>query len=92
LKKRDWLGNLTPEDMPNRDLKIVAELCGTEVATKLLKELGGIQISIPQNGAKRVLQTYILKRYDGTNVKELAIDTGISERHVYRMLSEMKKS
>lgn len=84
---------LTISDMPNEDLKIVAEFCGVEIALKLLRELPGISINIPKFGLQKIskLREYIYQNLCKKSIKRIALDTGLSEVHIYRMLRETRK-
>ncbi|HDH51240.1 MAG TPA: hypothetical protein ENH31_00450 [Nitrospirae bacterium] len=82
---KEILNELTIEDMPNQDMRLVAEACGIEIAVKLLQELGGIGINIPKFGFKKLVQQYVCDHYDGSNAKELALKLGITERHIYNL-------
>ena len=88
MKFKQFLSDISIEDMPNGDLKMVAEICGMDVAVKLLKELGGINIYIPQNGLRAVMRRYVKKQFNGRNAKDLANELGISLTSVYRLLKE----
>jgi Mor family transcriptional regulator len=81
--KKELLENITIDDMPNQDMKLVAELCGIDVAVKLLQELGGVGIMIPKFGFRKVIQKYICDNFDGTNAKRLALELGVSLRFIY---------
>jgi Mor family transcriptional regulator len=89
--KKKWLQNITVDDMPNADMRMVAELCGVEVAIELMRHLGGINIYIPRTAEKEFLKKYVVERYNGHNAKELAIDLGISVRKVFNILNEKTK-
>ena len=82
--------NITIDDMPNADMKLVAETCGVETAVKLLTELPGIQINIPKAGVRRVTWAYVRKNYNGKNIKKLALEVGLSENWLYQILKKDK--
>ncbi len=77
---------MSQDDLPNDDLKDLAQVCGMETAIKLLKELNGIHIYIPKDGFKKVIDRFIIKNFNGTNAKKLAIICDISEVHVYEII------
>ena len=83
--------NLDIDDMPNEDLKLVAELCGVDVARSLIENLEGVTIYIPKYSYRHLIKQYIHKHFDGTNAKKLALELKISERMVYKLLKESKK-
>ncbi len=86
----DFFGNLSIEDMPSEDLKLVARACGVEVAAKLLEELPGVTLYVPKSGITQVKKNYIRKSFNGRNAKKLAIETGYSEVHLYAIIREGK--
>jgi len=77
---------ITMDDMPNEDLLLVAKNCGLEVATTLMLRLQGLTISIPRNAMRKVIARYICEKYDGGNIKQLALECDVSTRHVYAVL------
>ncbi len=79
------------EDMPNNDMKLVAESCGIEVAVMLLQYLSGIQLNIPKFGFKKIIDRYILENYDGHNAQDLAMKLDVSQRYVYKILKGNNK-
>ena len=83
----NWIKDITIDDMPNTDMRLVAEACGIDVAVKLLEEMGGIQLSIPKNGFKKVIAKCICDNYNGRNAKELALKCNVTERYVYKLCS-----
>lgn len=89
---KEWLKKITVEDMPNRDMQLVAEQCGVEVAAALLDRLNGICIYIPKLGDRNLIKRYILNHYDGSNAKNLALELSVSEQFVYKTLAEDKPS
>ena len=69
MKTTPWLKTITIDDMPNDDLKFVAEEAGLKQALLLIFLLPGITINIPKNGLRRLKEKYIMKNYDGTKSK-----------------------
>lgn len=84
----DLLHDLTPDDLQG-DLRDIAEICGMDVAVRLVEEFGGTTISVPQkrNAFKIAIQRYVVEHYNGTNATELARDLGISRSMVFKILS-----
>lgn len=39
MKEQPWVRNITEADMPNEDMKLIAGLCGVDVAMNLIKIL-----------------------------------------------------
>ncbi len=83
---------LTMDEMPNKDLRLVAKKCGLDVATKLILHLQGANIRVPRRALKKVADKYIRENYDGRNAKDLAAVCEVSIRHVYGVLNGGKKS
>lgn len=88
-----WLDSLKPDDFPG-DMQLVAQQCGVDVAVKLAEKMGSVRIYVIP--IKRILAQkvgkYIIENFRGNNHKELAIETGVSESHVYDVLIRNKKS
>lgn len=82
----DWKKEITIKDMPNGDMRLVAELCGIDTALILMEHLGGVNIYVPKMIEKRIMATYVQRHYTGSNAKELAIRMGKSVRFVYSLL------
>ena len=88
-----WIKDLTPDDMPNNDLALVANLCGVDVAIKLIDKMGGIPIYVPNRPTLALKNKYILKKFDGKRetIKELALECEVSEVHIYNLLRKNKR-
>jgi len=84
---KDWLTKLGPEDMPNDDLKLVADCCGVETAIRLLQEMGGVTLNIPKLGGKRLYQQYIKDVCDGsvTSMRRIALHLGVTQSYVEKI-------
>ena len=84
--------NLTINDLPNDDLKIVADIVGLPIAVKLLEDLPGILISIPKTGLNKCRNGYICNNYDGSKESrvDLARKFGVSERYIIQMVSKYR--
>ena len=82
-----WLDSLKADDFPG-DMQLVAQQCGVDVAVKLAEKMGSVRIYvIPIKGIlAQKMDEYIIKNFKGNNHKELAIETGVSESHVYDVL------
>lgn len=88
----EWMKEITIQDMPNGDMRLVAELCGVEIAVKLMEQLGGVNIYIPKLLEKRLMEAYVQRHYTGSNAKELAIKMGKSVRFVYGLVESNRAS
>lgn len=85
-----WEKDMTVNDMPNGDMRLVAELCGIDTALLLMKHLGGVNIYVPKMIERRIMAAYVQRHYDGKNAKNLAVRMGKSIRFVYSLLQENK--
>lgn len=94
IRKEEILKALTIDDMPNADMRLVAEFCGVDIAIKLLEELPGIGINVPTNGFKKVLEKYACEHNDGTGdtVKRIALIFNVSERHIYKLCAKKEET
>lgn len=80
--------NMTVDDMPTKDMKMIAKSCGVEVAIKLMTKLrGGLHIYTPGYWQKKVVKKYILAN-PHKSVKEIANDVEMSETFVNKILNE----
>lgn len=80
--------SLTSDDLPNDVLQHVAETCGLEVARALLVHCAGMRIDIPLRPKRDAAKRFIELNYNGSNAQALAAKIGMSERFVYKVLSE----
>lgn len=85
----DILKEITINDLPNLDLRIIANACGLETALKLMCNAPGVRFYVPSNGLRIFMEKYILKNRS-LCVKELAINLGVSESQIYTILHEQK--
>lgn len=88
---RDLFDLFTEADLFNEDLKLIADILGLEAAFVLVLKLGGVQLSIPKRGLNRVIERYILKNFDGSNVRALAIKCGVTTTFVYSCINKGDK-
>ena len=88
MQYEPWMDKATPNDMPNDDLKFVAEKAGMKQALMLIFLLPGLNVSIPKNALRKLKERYILNEYDGTkfSLNKLAVECEVSQRHVYKIL------
>lgn len=92
MHSENWLKNLQIEDIPEGDIKLIAELCGLDTAVNLLENLPGITIFIPVTVIKKLKDTYISKTYDGTrySIRRMALDLKVTERQIYKRIKILK--
>ena len=85
---KPWVDKITPENLPNEDLKIVATFIGLAPTVTLICELSGSTISIPKQATLPARKAYIKKHYDGTKKtrNELRRICNVSENYIYRVV------
>jgi len=88
MKPEDIIKEITLDDMPNNDFRFLAEMCGLEIAVKLLCELPGCTFFIPKEGFKNFYARRILSEYDGTtlSLKHLSIKYNTTEGNIREIL------
>lgn len=85
----ELIEGMSIDDMPNGDMKLVAQECGVKVAIALLKKMNGTGIYIPKMDAFcKIIKGFVLKNFNSSNAKELAITCNISQRKVYEIIEE----
>ena len=87
---KPWMDYIKPEDMPNDDLKFVAESAGIRSALALIFCTPGLTVTIPKNSFSGVKERYIVSQYDGTKytLNRLAIECGFSQRYIYKIIKK----
>jgi hypothetical protein len=91
---KTWESALTVEDLPNEDLKIVADMCGLDLAVKLLEDMPGTIINVPKTGLNKFRNKYICKQYDGSKQSRscLAFEFGVSEGYIIQLACRSRKN
>ena len=91
---KPWMDYIRPEDMPNDDLKFIAESAGIKTALALIFCTPGLTVTIPKNSFKEVKERYIMSKYDGTkySINRLAVDCGLSQRYIYKIIEKHIKN
>jgi Mor family transcriptional regulator len=86
-------GEVTEKDIAaNPSMKIVSEYCGYGIAARLIMhraELISTVIYIPKNGFNLLIKKLIEKKFNGSNATELALEFGVSDRHIQKTISNM---
>lgn len=72
----------TPETMPNRDMKEVAEYMGVNVAIDLMKHFPGEYIYVPVKPQVNIVKQYA-KANPQKSVIEIAKDLHLSKQAIY---------
>lgn len=92
MQDKPWLDEVTEDEMPNEELKIIASLCGVQTAIDLMKNLPGVMIYIPNRALINLRNKYICKKYDGTkkSILDLGLTLGLSARQLYDIIKKHK--
>lgn len=85
---RDLFELFAEDDLPNDDMRLIADLLGLEAAFLMILKLGGIQLIVPKSGLKKLAKKYIKAKFDGSNVKSLAIKCGVSTTFAYACINK----
>ncbi len=88
--RKSWKDDITIDDMPNNDMKMIAEQCGIETAIDLIDKFGGLAFYIPReiSSFRKAMVRYAKKNFDGRNLRELALELGVAQKTVERMLRQ----
>ncbi|MBM2814404.1 MAG: Mor protein [Ignavibacteria bacterium] len=90
MRNEDIIEMLEEQDLPEH-FQIVAEVCGIETARLLIKELGGITVSIPMvNSLRSLIERYIADNAKEIPIKKIARELGMNERAVARIIKSLR--
>ena len=92
MAEKDWLKDITIEDMPTSDMEIVANICGLKAAVNLMESFAGSQLNVPKLWYKGLIERRIIKEYDGHNINRLTQRYGVSRAYVYKILQENRRN
>lgn len=84
----EWLREIEFEDLLNNDSRLIYEHCGPDVLFKLWERMPGLQLYISTKPLTLAKKRYIRKKYNGSNIKELALKLGVAEHFIYETLKE----
>ena len=91
MRNEDIIKMLEEKDLPEH-FQIVAEVCGIETARLLIKELGGISLSIPMvNSLRSLIERFISENSSVISIKKIARELGMNERAVAKIFKSIKK-
>ena len=77
---KPWMDLIKPEDMPNDDLKFIAESAGIKSALALIFCSPGLTVSIPKNPFREIKEKYIMSQYDGRKIYKI-IKKNLHKKH-----------
>ncbi len=75
-------------DMPNEDMRFIAETCGVETALKIMENLSGARFFVPIYWQKHIATRFVAENAGILSVKELAVATGMSDWTVNQILNK----
>ncbi len=83
------MNELPPKEFPY-PYDEIAELIGSELTVKFMKQYGGVKTYFPtEESVIRVVRNrQIVKEYNGTNKRKLAIKYGVTENWIGTILRE----
>jgi len=93
----DWIYEIEKEEIEklmNKDMALVYQECGLEVAKKLWEKLAGLNIYISEKSFFDIKRLYIRKHYnpdDPHSKKALAVRLKVSEDFVKKSLCKYEK-
>ena len=76
----------------SESMRLIHSRCGDGVARRLLMRFTNSSFYIPTDGFKIARRRYIAEHYTVSNGSELALDLGVSERHIRDVVSDMYAS
>jgi hypothetical protein len=94
-ERLEWLKKLDPKDIEKNlpeDPLILYEEVGIDIFIKIWRKFGGLQFYIPNQPLNELRQIYVKRFYTGSNIKQLAIDLGVTERFIEKALQEKNGS
>jgi len=93
LENKPWMKNITSDDMPNDDLRFIAERAGLDAALALIFFTPGLIVPIPKNAFKQLKDKYILNNYRWSkySMNELSIECDVTPRYIYKLIKEKIK-
>ena len=85
-----WIKYITIDDMPNDDLRTLAEKVGVEKTVETILELPGIAFTIPKKPFRAAKEQYIMDNYDGTKycLNKLALACDLTQKQVYKIIKK----
>lgn len=83
-------GEMTRLGIPEKEATDTAR----QIVYQLHRRWAGIVFVFPANDdlVKERVKMYILERYDGSNADELVREFGVSERYIYKVAQEHRRS
>ena len=94
LNLGDINASIAFSEIDNEDMKILASIIGLEATIKIMCELQGVNISVPQNATVPAKIAYIQDVYDGSKQSRVKLSKlcGLSENYIFRMYRKKHKN
>lgn len=87
-----WMEYIKIEQLPE-DYQLLARIVGLENTIRIAQELKSVHLYLksPERLFQAAKEQYVLANFDGRNHRRLALDTGLSERHIYDLVAEARE-
>ncbi|HEX9078102.1 MAG TPA: hypothetical protein VF795_00860 [Desulfuromonadaceae bacterium] len=90
-----WTSYIRIEQL-SEDYQLIARVLGLELTVKLANELKSVHLYLkhPDRLFQAAKEQYVLDqvaKHPGIDRRRLALDTGLSERHIYDILNDAKE-
>ena len=79
--------NMSIDDMPTDDMRFLADAIGVPQTIEIMEKLAGARFFVPFNWSKNVAKRYIVENCGKLSVRELVIETGISDSVIYMLIN-----
>lgn len=73
-------------------LKQLLNVFGRRELGQIIDKVGGMKVTVPMKFSTHFARKYINDNFNGSNISELAIDLGLSQRTIYKLLSRKTKT
>jgi hypothetical protein len=92
-EQQPWIEQITPQDFPTDDLKLMAEIIGMTSTVKLLTEAPGCVFTMTTTWDREAMKRYIKRVYDGTKISRMNLcrQCKVNENYIHKICSNKKK-
>ncbi len=87
-KSLAWVKEVEIDDLLDKDMKMVHDHCGVDMAIALWENFACMNIYVSTKPLDKIKKRYIKKHCNGRNIKDLCRLLDVSERFVYEVLEE----
>lgn len=87
-KSLAWVKEIEIEDLLDKDMKLVHDHCGVDMAIALWENFSSMSIYVSTKPLAKIKKRYVKKFCNGHNIKDLCRLLDVSERFVYEVLEE----